>query len=644
MPRFTRSQRGENPILADSTQTSSSSEAHAQHVPSTDRAPLATITANVEETPLAATEEKPTAQGAKKKNKNKNKKKAAKKNKKDGEAAQSAMSPQQEVFEDAIGVDLASAVKDACESLMQPVLEEVPQIAALDARSATPPSPAVCEARKESIKETVTPVEAVVLETEAHHHAEETTDLHEEKEDSFIQNIGSRTPMKPLAKPVELAITEPPIKGDDTVDPAVMKEEVVSDKTEIFPPLTDVSAEKESTTPTEDSFIDQIVSRSPAKSITRIEDSIHAIDALEDALEEVKQSLPKVADQESPVKTRGKAVSKVMAKKPIRSVGAKKAVPPKKTAPAVYASATGKRVVASSTGSQTDAKKTATTPAKTKPVPKSASKVTSKVTPKVTSGAAASPAKPTVAKRPITKPAVTKPTTASSPSKATPKAATPSTTQTGISNLKTRPRPSSLSLRAPPPVAKSTKPLTRPTFTLPGEAISAKLKAQREERLKREEAETKQKREFRARPVRKSEVVPAVKENVASRVRRGETLVGGGDGHDQKRKRTSTIPSTSTTTTTAKRLSTKPLVLRPRPSISKPSANPTNGTSTSSPKPTPQPHHTRDQKPLAQQERERREKEEQARRARAEAAERGRVASRKWAERKTKGGKGGVGA
>ncbi|KAK8175911.1 hypothetical protein IWX90DRAFT_425523 [Phyllosticta citrichinensis] len=78
-------------------------------------------------------------------------------------------------------------------------------------------------------------------------------------------------------------------------------------------------------------------------------------------------------------------------------------------------------------------------------------------------------------------------------------------------------RPVSVSFPTPPPPVKSSKAPTRPTFALPGEAVAARLKAEKEERLRREaekgqnggakknlsgkELEEKKKREFKARPV-----------------------------------------------------------------------------------------------------------------------------------------------
>ena len=73
-----------------------------------------------------------------------------------------------------------------------------------------------------------------------------------------------------------------------------------------------------------------------------------------------------------------------------------------------------------------------------------------------------------------------------------------------------KPRAIGLSFPAPPPPAKSTKPPTKSTFVLPGEAFQRKFKAQKEERQKRMEEEEKKRREFKARPAPKTTYKPIV--------------------------------------------------------------------------------------------------------------------------------------
>ncbi|KAI9664810.1 MAG: hypothetical protein M1821_006258 [Bathelium mastoideum] len=241
-------------------------------------------------------------------------------------------------------------------------------------------------------------------------------------------------------------------------------------------------------------------------------------------------------------------------------------------------------------------------------------------------------------------------------------------------------RPVSLSFPTPPPPPKSRKPPTKPTFQLPGEAIAAKLKAQREERLKREQEDEQKKREFKARPIRKS-VVPAisVKDTAASRARKSLLHPQAENPTNNEDKRTSLAPrprsarksssdtkSNSTTTSTIQKPpqpsapTSKPRLSttdphRPRnpPSsrtTSTSSTTTTTTTATTHPRPsftkpaiTPSDLHqqrrrarasfARDRQADDAREAARREQENAARRARAEAAERGRAASREWAGR-----------
>ncbi|KAK3314980.1 hypothetical protein B0H66DRAFT_605903 [Apodospora peruviana] len=74
------------------------------------------------------------------------------------------------------------------------------------------------------------------------------------------------------------------------------------------------------------------------------------------------------------------------------------------------------------------------------------------------------------------------------------------------------------------PHVKSTKPPTRPTFELPGEAISRRKREEREAKLRAQEEEERRRREFKARPIRAS-IVPSLfvpRETLASKARRAK--------------------------------------------------------------------------------------------------------------------------
>ncbi|KAL9575550.1 hypothetical protein ACKAV7_000348 [Fusarium commune] len=203
---------------------------------------------------------------------------------------------------------------------------------------------------------------------------------------------------------------------------------------------------------------------------------------------------------------------------------------------------------------------------------------------------------------------------------------------------------------APPPRPKSSKPLTKPNFELPGEAISRRKREEREARLKAQEEEEQRKREFKARPVRHSLMPGSIpRETITSLARQGKlpqdeatktststkvkrmsmqgprpptmseapvTQSRGRLSTATSREDLSRATSTSTgsgggkrTTLTAEeayqlRLRGKEIFQRDNTSF------------------------TRDR------ERERREREEATRLAREQAAERSRIASREWAEKK----------
>ncbi|RDA87231.1 hypothetical protein CP532_2544 [Ophiocordyceps camponoti-leonardi (nom. inval.)] len=81
--------------------------------------------------------------------------------------------------------------------------------------------------------------------------------------------------------------------------------------------------------------------------------------------------------------------------------------------------------------------------------------------------------------------------------------------------------------------AAARRPLTKPTFELPGEAISRRKREEREAKLRAEEEEDRKKREFKARPVR---------------------LGNGGYATLPRAAATSTPAAATTTTTTASRM------------------------------------------------------------------------------------------
>ena len=344
--------------------------------------------------------------------------------------------------------------------------------------------------------------------------------------------------------------------------------------------------------PESDSFVDAIKSRSPAKSVTAVADSIDALDALEDEIERVTEGLPNLKDE--------------ALKSPL-SPGF-----------------TSKRLSSLNPGKvrQTTSYPTNTSQKGNRPM---------------------STSNASTAKRES------------------------SAGKSRLSSTTNYPdRRTTISTRKPAFVpSKSNKVPTRPTFTLPGEATSAKQKAQREERVRREEEALRQRREFKARPVRVSGVLPA-RENATSRAR-ASLAKQPIDSNTQEKKKENIRPGQSTIVSSKRSSSidppTKSFTIRPaRPSSSAASAphrssihaKPTRSSSTSTsttnsfsipgtngnarlpPKARAKDMLAHDKAETQDRTRDRKEKEEAAKKARMEAAERGRLASREWAEKQRK--------
>lgn len=181
-------------------------------------------------------------------------------------------------------------------------------------------------------------------------------------------------------------------------------------------------------------------------------------------------------------------------------------------------------------------------------------------------------------------------------------------------------------------VSAENKPRTAPSYQLPGDAVAAKLKAHREARLEREAAAAaKDKaRTFKARPAptRRASAVP--RENKASNMRvsavqREDSIKRRGS---DKENMASPAQLHAQAPIPKQRLEVKKI----RNNLSGKIANPAaSRRSMNISNPNVQERKTEPTVTLS-----RAEKEEAARNARAEAAERGRLASREWAEKQKK--------
>ncbi|KAL6715091.1 hypothetical protein ACLMJK_007352 [Lecanora helva] len=377
----------------------------------------------------------------------------------------------------------------------------------------------------------------------------------------------------------------------------------------------------------DDSFVEKIKSRTPAKRVSRIEDSVEALDALEEEIEKIGVLVPGPNEVQSPVKNTKQAKSPIKA----GNNDIKGSLRIKKGA-ATTGQADGRKPTVSvrSVGSRPSI-----APATAKKVTTSTKSTTNSKGDKIT-------------KKPTATPAVAP-----------------------QSSKKPHQRISSIH-KAPFQIEKSTKPPTRSTFELPGEAFSRKMKEQREERMKKEEEEKSKPRAAKPRPVRRSEA-PDVKLTAAVKARL--SLAKGENVNPSTVKRDTVDSAKSKTKADASK--TKAPYLAPVPKQpakgpnkrlssltvakrdSKPVPPPTTTTKSSTQPPRLSLPATRNPSASAApptasdlakqsvkgkeifgrhkteiQEREnaRKEKEAAAKKARVEAAERGRAASRAWAE------------
>lgn len=182
-----------------------------------------------------------------------------------------------------------------------------------------------------------------------------------------------------------------------------------------------------------------------------------------------------------------------------------------------------------------------------------------------------------------------------------------------------------------PPQPKSTKPPTIPDFQLSGAAVAEKLRLQREQRMKRqEEAEAERAAALKARqaPVRKPVNVPirqqpgvSIPPPANSQTQRSSSITS---------KRNSLVLSQSLSQSRSTSTSS---VNRNSVLIAKSTVTPVDAAQQ---KLKGREVFNRDKIEKEARERERKEKEEAAKKARADAAERGRIASREWAEKQKK--------
>ncbi|EQB50003.1 hypothetical protein CGLO_10596 [Colletotrichum gloeosporioides Cg-14] len=204
---------------------------------------------------------------------------------------------------------------------------------------------------------------------------------------------------------------------------------------------------------------------------------------------------------------------------------------------------------------------------------------------------------------------------------------------------------------AAPQRRRSTKALTRPTFELPGEAISKRKREDREARLRQQEEDERKRREFKARPIRaKLNSASYPRETATSRARQGKASESSEAAQvEQSPAKRSSIIMTPRTPVTRSTSNRSPQARGRGLSQATVTSQISRGTSTSTTsmgkrstlsaedleqqKIKGREVFERDNGYLEDKERERRERELNAKLAREQAAERSRQASREWAEK-----------
>ena len=395
----------------------------------------------------------------------------------------------------------------------------------------------------------------------------------------------------------------------------------------------------------EDSFVGKIITRSPVKPQTRIEDSVEAIDAFEDEMEKIGELMPAIGDTMPPMKTKTpKKNSANIAGSKSKSFRGEKSARSK----AVIATATPVSKGVSQKNRQRSLGESEGSAQANADVKHNASKHAPPTAVKRVSSINKAPFQPAKSTKPPTRPIFELPGDAVARKLKDKREERLRNENKGDDK--------NVEIKSVLKPVKSTKPLTHPDFELPGDAVARKLKEQRENRLKQQEADAESIRgAFKARPVRASQG-PAVKSNATTKARmslaRESTESQRAPNIRPASKRSASVSLGDAN----HRLSTLSVAKRAHTPIAGPSPRTTRGPSlaaTSSSRLSisvaarrvarngnseyqsvrGRAVFERNKATIEELERLRKEKEEAARKARVEAAERGRLASRQWAEK-----------
>ncbi len=395
---------------------------------------------------------------------------------------------------------------------------------------------------------------------------------------------------------------------------------------------------------TEDSFVEQITTRSPAKPVSRIEDSVEELDKMEEAIEALGQAALAVSPNETAPKAPAKKKMAKATAKPFSSLRVK----PQEARPNLKAMAGAdvktkeglKKAKSSSALREADEVSEEKSAITKKPVKRPASLLP--------------PKEPIKSAKPPTRPTFELPGEAVARKLKEQREARKAQRESN--------EESSTTVKTPAAAVKvkSTKPPTRPTFELPGEALSRKKREALEARLKAQEEEERKRREFKAKPLRNSiqpDFVP--RETAASLARKNQVNRPESDNAAPGQQRNSISVSKRGSVVGAHRPSMMATTLAnisaPRaPGPASPAQGPhaRKASTTSGPsmsglsmqrtvsttevqlqRQRAKEIYMRDMKALEEMEKEKREREAAAKKSRLEAAERGRQASRDWAEK-----------
>ncbi|KFZ13637.1 hypothetical protein V502_06518 [Pseudogymnoascus sp. VKM F-4520 (FW-2644)] len=445
-------------------------------------------------------------------------------------------------------------------------------------------------------------------------------------DDSFVELIVGRSPAKPVSRRYSV-------------------EELVAlrSSAKTSPRIEDSVDEL-------DKFEETII-RSPAKPVSRIEDSVEELDLLEDIMEALTEAA-RAQELASPVKSRKATPAFLKAsRQPTASPASRSTLAKAKTIGVREGKALMNEMMAKKAASGTS------TVRSKQVAPKKS------ILPSTSARSASAEPKPaaTISKRPAAKRPVslmppkepiksTKPPTRSTfelPGEAISRKlkeqreARIAQRQSSVSSDTT---PPIVAAKAMAPKVKSTKAPTKPTFELPGEALSRKKREAHEARLKAQEEEEKKRREFKAKPLRKS-IAPSMQPRQTTTSLARRSIINPIDSRDADEalvvsKRRSVIGAHRPSLAAQNLANTS----APRTRVgaqggghmaamarSDSSQRSLSGGPAQAPKLSGRELYKRDARALEGAERERKEKEAAAKKAREEAAEKGRQASREWA-------------